>query len=177
MGVAVLGECNQLARTSADMVTRQFGEVSPLVIHGPTGVGKTHLLEAIWCQARKRHSRGRILFLSAEQFTTYFLEALKGSGLPSFRRKYRQADLLIIDDLGIRPLPPQTIQDLYDLMEERYNQKSTIFTSQLPLENWKEVITDEVAYDAIMDRLVHTAIKLELRGDSYRKSQGQARNK
>lgn len=92
------GDCNQLARASVDLVLRQPGEVSPLVVHGPTGVGKTHLLEAIWCQAKTRR-RTRVLYLTAEQFTSYFLEALKGNGLPAFRRKYRQADLLLIDDI------------------------------------------------------------------------------
>ena len=65
------------------------------------------------------------------------------------------------------------VQDLYDLLEERYTLKPTIITSQLPLTNWSEVITDPVAYDAIVDRLIHSAMKLELKGDSYRKKQGQ----
>ena len=95
----ITGDCNRLARTSAEMVIKQPGEVSPLFIHGPTGVGKTHLVEGIWGYAKQRDRRSRVVYLSAEQFTTYFVEALKGSGLPNFRRKYRQADVLIIDDI------------------------------------------------------------------------------
>ncbi len=96
----VESECNQIARSSAEMVVKQPGEVSPLVIHGPTGVGKSHLVEALWCEARQRSRRSSVLYLSAEQYTTYFLDALRGgSGLPAFRRKYRQADLLVIDDI------------------------------------------------------------------------------
>ena len=69
------------------------------MIHGPTGTGKTHLLEGIWIAAKKAQPALHAVYLSAEQFTTYFLEALHGSGLPNFRRKYRGVELLIVDDL------------------------------------------------------------------------------
>ena len=81
------------------MVAEQPGRYSPLLLHGPTGVGKTHLLEGIWCAARKQRPDIQAVYLSAEQFTTFFLEALSGSGLPSFRRKYRGVELLIVDGL------------------------------------------------------------------------------
>lgn len=95
----VTGPSNQLARAAADSVLRRPGELSPLLIHGPTAVGKTHLLEGVWTALRKRHRRLTVIYLSAEQFTTGFLQALRGSGLPSFRRKYRGVDVLILDDL------------------------------------------------------------------------------
>ncbi len=95
----VTGETNRLAVASARMVVQRPGQLNPLMFHGPTSVGKTHLLEGIWSAARKAHNRGSALYLSAEQFTSYFLEALRGSGLPSFRRKYRGVELLILDDL------------------------------------------------------------------------------
>ena len=69
------------------------------MFYGPTSVGKTHLLEGIWTAARQSHQRLTAVYLSAEQFTSHFLEALRGSGLPSFRRKYRGVGLLMIDDL------------------------------------------------------------------------------
>jgi len=95
----VEGPSNRLARAAAEMVAGQPGELSPLLIHGPTSVGKTHLLEAI-CTATRRRRRGiGAVYLSSERFTTDFLQALRGGGLPSFRRKYRQVDLLVIDDL------------------------------------------------------------------------------
>ena len=78
---------------------REAGSLTPLVFHGPSGCGKTHLLEGIWSAARMQHRGADIVYLSAEQFTTYFLEALRGSGLPSFRRKHRSVDMLIVDDL------------------------------------------------------------------------------
>lgn len=94
----VTGRSNRLARTVAETIIEQPGRMSPLVIHGPTGVGKTHLLEGIWTAARKRRGMTAI-YLSAEQFTSSFLQALRGSGLPSFRQKYRGVEFLILDDL------------------------------------------------------------------------------
>ena len=95
----VAGDANRLAIASAEMVVRQPGHLTPLMFHGPTGVGKTHLLEGVWTAARKSHGRLTTIYLSAEQFTSQFLEALRGSGLPSFRRKYRGVGVLVLDDL------------------------------------------------------------------------------
>ena len=95
----VVGPSNCLAHTSAQMAADQPGKLTPLFVHGATGVGKTHLLEGIWGTFKKAHRSSSAIYLSAEQFTTYFLEALHGSGLPSFRRKYRDVGLLIIDDV------------------------------------------------------------------------------
>ena len=81
------------------MVVRNPGKVTPLMFHGPTSVGKTHLLEGIWTAGARRTAARRAVYLSAEQFTSQFLEALRGSGLPSFRRKYRGVGVLILDDL------------------------------------------------------------------------------
>ena len=95
----VEGPSNKLALAAAQMVTAQPGELSPLVVYGPTSVGKTHLLEGIWTEVRRVNRGLASVYLSAEEFTTGFLEALRGGGLPSFRRKYRGVELLIIDDL------------------------------------------------------------------------------
>ncbi len=97
-GDFVCGETNQIAFRSAERVARQPGD-TPLFLHGPTSVGKTHLLESICTEARKNHPQLTIIYQSAEQFTSAFLESLRGSGLPSFRRKYRGVGLLILDDL------------------------------------------------------------------------------
>ncbi len=94
----VVGEGTRLARTAAEMVVERPGTVSPVFLFGPTGSGKTHLLEGIWSAIRGGSNR-RVLYLTAEQFTSMFLEALQGSGLPSFRHKYRHVDLLLLDDV------------------------------------------------------------------------------
>jgi chromosomal replication initiator protein len=95
----VVGDENRVAYAAACAAPARLGAVSPLFFHGPTGSGKTHLLEGVWSAARSAPSRPRCVYLSAEQFTTFFLEALQGSGLPSFRRKYREVQLLVIDDV------------------------------------------------------------------------------
>jgi len=95
----VVGPSNQLAWVAAQTTASRLGASSPLVLHGPTSVGKTHLLEGVVSEVRRLRSGAQAVYLSAEQFTTLFLEALHGRGLPLFRRKYRGLDLLIVDDI------------------------------------------------------------------------------
>ena len=95
----VTGGSNRMARAAAEMVVSRLGEISPLVIHGPSGTGKTHLLEGIVSLVRERHPGVSAMLVPAEQFTTTFLQALHGTGLPGFRRSYRSLDLLLVDDL------------------------------------------------------------------------------
>ncbi|MDG2384664.1 MAG: chromosomal replication initiator protein DnaA [Pirellulaceae bacterium] len=112
----VEGPSNQVAYRSTHLVMDRIGEISPLLIHGPSGVGKTHLLEGIWTQTRRSGGQ-RVIYLSAEQFTTYFLQALRGGGLPSFRQKYRAVDVLIIDDLQFFGGKQATINELLHTMD------------------------------------------------------------
>jgi chromosomal replication initiator protein len=98
-GSFIVGTSNRLAQAAAEMVVERPGEMSPLVLHGPTGVGKTHLLEAVCHVLRKKRPGATAIYLTAEQFTSGFLQALRGSGLPSFRQKYRSVELLAVDDL------------------------------------------------------------------------------
>ncbi len=98
-GPFIAGESNRMAIAAIDLMVQRPGEISPLLIQGPSGVGKTHLLEHCCHRARERHQGISALFLSAEQFTTSFLQALHGGGLPAFRRNCRNVDLLVIDDL------------------------------------------------------------------------------
>ena len=94
------GEKNQLVQTGVAQLFQQPGQFSPLFIYGSTGSGKTHLLEALTNDFRRRLKKKRCVFLSAEQFTSQFVGSLRGgSGLPMFRRKYRDLDLLAIDDV------------------------------------------------------------------------------
>lgn len=95
----VVGPSNRMARVAVERAAAQPGEMSPLVIHGPSGVGKTHLLEAACGRARGLHPGMPVVSLSAEQFTTGFLQSLHAGGLPGFRRTCRSAGLLVIDDI------------------------------------------------------------------------------
>ncbi|MEO2011595.1 MAG: DnaA/Hda family protein [Pirellulaceae bacterium] len=94
----VVGDSNRMAVASAERILRCPGEASPFLLYGPSGSGKTHLLDAIRGEARRRGLR-RVVLQTAEQFTSSFVEAIQGSGLPSFRSKYRDVSVLILDDV------------------------------------------------------------------------------
>ncbi|HEV3004843.1 MAG TPA: chromosomal replication initiator protein DnaA, partial [Pirellulales bacterium] len=113
----VVGPTNRLAHAAAESVAWRPGNTTPLVIYGPTGVGKTHLLEGIWTASRRADARLSVVYLSAEQFTSLFLGALHGSGLPSFRRKYRGLDLLIIDDIQFLAGKRATLIELWHTID------------------------------------------------------------
>jgi chromosomal replication initiator protein len=123
----VSGPGNRLARAAAEMVIERPGSISPLVLHGPTGVGKTHLLQSIWTGVRRGRPAATAIYLSAEQFTTTFLQALRGSGLPSFRQKYRGTELLLIDDLQF-------------FCGKRYTQMELLYTVDALLREGKQVV-------------------------------------
>ncbi len=153
------------------MELRFLKEPRNVLIHGPTGVGKTFLATALGNQScRKGFS---CIFLGINELIERVdISRAEGTFL-RFRDRLIKTDCLILDDLGIKKLPETLVQDLYDILEERYANKSTIITSQIPLENWKEVIEDTVALEAILDRLVHGAIRLNITGESMRKKRAQ----
>ena len=80
------------------------------------------------------------------------------------------ADLLILDDWGLEPLNPQARHDLLEILEDRYARKSTLVTSQVPVADWHAIIGNATYADAILDRLVHNAHRLDLTGDSMRRA-------
>jgi chromosomal replication initiator protein len=108
----VVGKSNEYAFRTAELTARGLQQASPVVFCGSTGVGKTHLLRAILQEYRRHHPRSAAVFLTAEQFTTGFIEALRGSGLPSFRQKCRGAKILAIDDLQFFVGKQRTIEEL-----------------------------------------------------------------
>ena len=85
-------------------------------------------------------------------------------------RSLTAAQLLILDDWGLDPLDAGARRDLYEILEERYGRRSTILTSQVPVDKWHEVIGDPTYADAILDRLVHNAHRIDLAGDSLRRT-------
>jgi chromosomal replication initiator protein len=131
----VVGDGNRLAFSAAQSVLPRWGEISPLTIVGPSGSGKTHLLEGIWRQARESGRLRRVASLSAEQFLTQFLDALHGTGLPSFRRKYRDLDLLILDDLQFLAGKRNTAVELQHTVDQLLrDRKQIVFSSDRPPE-------------------------------------------
>lgn len=146
---------------------RFMSEPRNVIVMGPTGVGKTFVATALGNHAcRHGHTA---TFIGVNMFIEKLQMCRADGTFLNYRERLIKTDLLILDDLGIKPLPAEVIQDLYDILEERYQSKATVITSQLPIENWKEVIDDSVALEAILDRLIHGAIKLEVKGESYRK--------
>ncbi|MDA1232982.1 MAG: DnaA/Hda family protein, partial [Planctomycetota bacterium] len=96
----VTGECNDLAVLAARQVSAAPGErYNPLFIHGGTGTGKTHLLEAIYTESRRQHSTKKVMYLNSEAFTNYFTSALASRTVPSFRQRFRNVDVLLIDNI------------------------------------------------------------------------------
>ncbi len=108
----VVGNSNCLAHKAAQMAVQQPGQYSPLLVYGPTGTGKTHLLEGIYSAFRQSRRRSAAVYLSAEQFTSDFLGALHKSGMASFRGKYRDLELLVVDDLQFLAGKKATIGEL-----------------------------------------------------------------
>jgi chromosomal replication initiator protein len=113
----VVGNANCVAHKTAQITAQQPGTYSPLLIHGATGTGKTHLLEGIVAGFRRLHPRAATVYLTAEQFTSSFLVALRGTGLPSFRRKYRGLELLVIDDVQFFVNKKATLGELLHTVE------------------------------------------------------------
>ena len=96
----VTGECNELAVLAARQVAAIPGErYNPLFIHGGTGTGKTHLLEGIYSEARRTHPTKNVMYLTSEAFTNYFTSALTSRTVPSFRQRFRNVDVLLIDNI------------------------------------------------------------------------------
>jgi DNA replication protein DnaC len=137
-----------------------------LVISGPTGVGKSFLATAFGNNAC-RHGISSIFFRMNTLIEQALLARAKG-GYLNFVKRISSYDLLILDDFGIKPLEPQGFQDLYDIIDERCDAKSTIITTQVPVENWSEIISDPVTCEAITDRIVSHAITIPMNGGTYR---------
>jgi chromosomal replication initiator protein len=129
----VVGETNRLAHSAVSSVLQKLGKYSPLFVYGPPGSGKSHLLEGLWRRAR-RSNLSRVIYLSAEQFTTQFVEALRGgTGLPNFRRKYRDVELLLIDDLQFFQGKQSTLIELQHTIDTILRQgRQLVFAADRP---------------------------------------------
>ena len=137
------------------------------LITGPTGVGKSFIACALAHQACRDGYRVRYLRLPrllAE------LSIAKGDG--RYRKLLAQlasVDLIVLDDFGLAAFNDEQRRDLLEILEDRYQRKSTLVTSQFPVEQWHDLIGDPTLADAILDRLVHHAYRVQLKGDSLRK--------
>jgi DNA replication protein DnaC len=138
-----------------------------LILCGPTGVGKSWLACALGHKAC-RDNRS-VLYQRVPKLFAGLALARGDGGYARILRNLAGVQLLILDDWGLEPLDAGARHDLYEILEERYGRRSTILTSQIPVDKWHAVIGDPTYADAILDRLVHNAHRIDLSGDSLRR--------
>lgn len=133
---------------------------------GPPGVGKTHLAQALGYEAIKQ---GReVLYRSIFDLVRDFLKDEAFKQQDKTLRRYLKPDLVIIDDMGLKQLPKQSGEYLLEVVMRRYENRSTIMTSNRPLEDWGKLLSDVPTAGAILDRFLHHAITLAITGRSHR---------
>jgi len=138
-----------------------------IIITGSTGIGKSYIASAIGYQACILGYR--VFYASTPKlFARLKMAKADGSYMKELARLERQ-QLLILDDFGIQPFDAQSRAALMELIEDRHGKTSLIITSQLPVSKWFEVIGEKTIADAILDRIVHDAHRVELKGESMRK--------
>jgi DNA replication protein DnaC len=138
-----------------------------LLITGSTGIGKSYIASAIGYQACTRAYK--VYYASTPKlFAKLKMAKADGSYVKEIGKIERQ-QLLILDDFGIQPFDAQSRAALMEIIEDRHGKTSLIITSQLPVSKWHEVIGEKTIADAILDRIVHSAHRIELKGESMRK--------
>lgn len=149
-----------------------IGEHLNVLLTGPTGVGKSYLGCALAHAACRADFSVRCFRLPRliEELARY--KAMQKRS--ALYRQLAKADLLLIDDFGLAPLADETVRDLLEILDDRYDRRSTLITSQLPVDQWHAYLGDRTVADAILDRLVHNSYRIALKGDSMRKQRGLA---
>lgn len=145
-----------------------------VLVVGPTGVGKTYIACALTHAAIRRGHTA--LYLRAPRMFDELALARADGRLSRLLASWARTDVIVIDDFLIRPLTPDQTADLLEVIEDRAQLHSTIVTSQLPVANWHEALGDATIADAVLDRLLERANRIELTGDSMRRS-GTTRTK
>lgn len=153
--VLSLADCNWISRSQNMLIT------------GATGTGKTFLASAFAHKAC-REGFQVIYYRVSRLFEEMVLARAEGNFL-KFLEKLQRKDLLVLDDWGMQTLTEQQCKDFMEVVEDRYDCRSTVLASQVPVKNWHELIVNANSADAILDRIVHNSHRIELRGGSIRK--------
>jgi len=140
-----------------------------ILITGPTGSGKSFLASALGHQACELSYK--VSYFNMQKLIQQLVLSRADGSILKLLSKIAKSQLLILDDFGLRTLDNQQRLDLLDIVEDRHQKMATIIVSQLPVANWYDVIGDSTVADAILDRLIYTAHRVELGGESMRKKQ------
>lgn len=164
-------------RQLMELATGRFiRDRADILILGPPGVGKSHLVQAIGHQAAKIGFV--VLYRSIFDTINELLQAENFGDSSKIMKQYLQPDLLIIDDMGIKKLPKQSGEYLFEIIMRRHELRSTIMTSNRPLDEWGKLIGDVPTATAILDRILQKAEIIQITGKSYRlKDQANKNNK
>ena len=138
-----------------------------ILITGPTGTGKSFLASALGQQACQQGFK--VLYANATRLFAQLKMAKADSSAIRDLAKIERQDLLILDDFGIQPFDVQRRTALMEIIEDRHGKGALIVTSQIPINKWYDVIGEQTIADAILDRIIHNAHRLELKGESLRK--------
>jgi DNA replication protein DnaC len=142
-----------------------------IIITGSTGVGKSYLASALGHQACANNYK--VIYTNTAKLIAKLKMAKADGSYVRELAKIEKQDLLILDDFGIQPFDAQGRASLMEIIEDRYGKSSFIITSQVPVKKWYDVIGEQTIADAILDRIVHDSIRLELKGESMRKRKNE----
>ena len=150
-----------------DLTTLRFiDEKKNILFLGSPGVGKTHLATALGIEAAKK--RNSVYFISCNDLITNLSNAFKENRLDSKIKFYCKYKLLIIDEIGYLPITKDETNMFFQLIAKRYENKPTIIITNQPFSKWGEVFGDATIASAIIDRLVHHSVIINIKGKSYR---------
>ena len=155
-----------------DLATCQFVERHEnVLVYGPTGVGKSHLAQALAHEACRRGHE--VLFVSTAKMLAHLAGGRADGTLAHRLAKYLRPPLLVLDDFGLKPLRAPGPEDLYDIIHERYERGSILLTSNRDRSEWADLFGEPLLASAALDRLTHRAHFVEITGPSYRAEQTQ----
>lgn len=146
-------------------------ESRDLFITGSSGTGKSYIATAPGYRVCQKGMK--VLHANTARLMGQLKMAKAKGTISQELKKIERADLLVLDDFGIQPFDAGGRMNLMDIVEDRHGKKSTLITSQVPVKDWYDIIGEKTIADAVLDRIVHQAIRIELHGDSIRKLQAK----